>query len=388
MPVIPQFEHNGITIERNALPAPMGPLGSHVVCWVGTAKNKHADVPLNMPFRVANKMDAAKLDVTGDESGWLFHAVSETLKKVTVPQYVIVVEEGADEAATLNNIIGGIDAATGQRTGIAAIELCPEKPTLIAAPGYTHTKAGADELVSIAKKLFACPHLDAPSTNTTEAIEYSATLGGEGTGYDAAYLVDPQPAIYSKNASGNIYVPPSLLSIGCHASMPVHESPGNQGTYAKDVQRTISYNILDKATEGDLLNKNGISYFATTSLGGISLIGNRSVTGRFINQVCLEQSLCRKLAATGQVAMSKNLSKSFMEQEITKLNAWLATLKSKEEIIGAEVVLHPELNSVESYRNGTWYIAIRYAAFPPNEHMVYQLNEDAGIIEQFLGEIL
>nr|MBF4382156.1 phage tail protein [Vibrio anguillarum] len=90
MPVIPQFEHNGITIERNALPPSMGPLGGHIVCWVGIAPNKHADVAYNMPYRVANTLDAAKLDTTGDELGWLFHAVSETLKKAQVPQYVIV----------------------------------------------------------------------------------------------------------------------------------------------------------------------------------------------------------------------------------------------------------------------------------------------------------
>ncbi|MBF4449039.1 phage tail protein, partial [Vibrio anguillarum] len=130
------------------------------------APNKHADVAYNMPYRVANTLDAAKLDTTGDELGWLFHAVSETLKKAQVPQYVIVVEEGADAAETLNNIIGGIDAQTGQRTGIAAIELCNEKPTLIAAPGFTHTKTVGDELVSMAKKLFAIPHLDCTSTNT------------------------------------------------------------------------------------------------------------------------------------------------------------------------------------------------------------------------------
>lgn len=388
MPVIPNFEHNGITIERNPLPPAMGPLGHHVVCWIGTAPNKSADVPLNVPYRVVSLLDAAKLDTTGDEAGWLYHAVCETLKKAQVPQYVIVVPEGEDSAATLNNIIGGIDAQTGQRTGIAALELCAEKPTLVAAPGYTHTKSVADELVAAALKLFAIPHLDCTSTNTSAAIAYSGTLGGESTGYEAAYLVDPQPAIYSKHAQGNIYVPPSLLSIGCQASMPVHESPGNQGTYAKDVQRTISYNILDKSTEGDLLNKNGVSYFATTDLGGISLIGNRGVTGRFINQVSLEYAICRKLAATSQRAMAKNLSKSFMEQEITKLNFFLSNMKAKEEIVGAEVVLHPELNNVESYRNGTWYIAIRYASFPPNEHMVYQLNEDAGIIESFLKEIL
>jgi len=45
----------------------MGPLGKHIVCWVGTAPDKHADVPFNVPFRVANTTDAAKLDTTGEE---------------------------------------------------------------------------------------------------------------------------------------------------------------------------------------------------------------------------------------------------------------------------------------------------------------------------------
>ena len=385
---IEQFEHNGASIERNPLPEPMGALGSHVVCWVGTAPDKHADVPLNMPFRVANELDAAKLDTTGNELGYLYHAVREVQKKVSVPQYVIVVEEGVDAAATLNNVIGGVDATTGQRKGMSAAGLCQEKPTIIAAPGYTSNKAGADELTAVAKKIFAFPHLDNTSTNSNAAIAYADTLGGVGTGYDAGVLAEPQTELYSKKAKGNIYVPPSIQSVACHAAVKLHESPGNQGTFAKGVQRTIDYNILDKTTEGSLLNSHGICYFATTDLGGISFIGNRTVTGRFINQVGLEFAICRKLAGSAQKVMSKNLTGSFMEQQVTKLNVWLATLKAKEELIGAEVLLHPVLNSVESYRNGSWYIAIRYAAFPPNEHMIYHLNEDAGIIESFLGEIL
>ncbi|MNN89514.1 hypothetical protein D3C81_2073410 [compost metagenome] len=50
--------------------------------------------------------------------------------------------------------------------------------------------------------------------------------------------------------------------------------------------------------------------------------------------------------------------------------------------------LHPELNSVEKYKNGTWYVVIDYGRYAPNEHMVYQLNARDEIIEQFLEDVL
>lgn len=385
---ITAFEHNGISIVKKALSAPMGPLGKHVVCWVGTAPNKHKDVPYNVPYCISSEADAAKLDTTGEEDGWLWYAVTELRKKVQVKQYVIVVPEGDDDTATLNKVIGGVNAQTGQRTGMSAIPLCTESPTIIAAPGYTHNKSASDALVAVALKIMAFPHLDGPSTTTKAVIDHSKKLSTKDTGYDIATLVDPQPSIYSKAAGNNVYVPPSVLSVGCHASVALHESPGNKGTYAQGVQRDITYDILDDSTEGDQLNRNGICYFSKTDLGGVSLLGNRTLSGRFINQVCLEQAICRKLKKSAQKVMSENLDKSFMEQEIAKLNAWGAQLQANEEVVGLEVVLHPELNTAESYRNGTWYIAIRYAAFPPNEHMVYHLEEDLGIIDSFIKEIL
>ncbi|MBY8291129.1 phage tail protein [Vibrio fluvialis] len=385
---IVQFEHNGISFVRKPLPAPMGPLGKHVVCWVGTAPDKSVDIPYQTPYRVANRTDAAKLDMTGEEKGWLWYAVTETMKKVQVPQYVIIVPEGATPEETMNNILGGVDPETGQRKGIAAIPMCTESPTIIAAPGYTHLKPVSDELVAQALKIMAFPHLDGLSTTTKGVIDYSLTLATNDTGYDIATIIDPQPSIYSKAAAANVYVPPSVLSVGCHASVALHESPGNKGTYAQGVQREISYDILDTTTEGDLLNRHGICYFGRTSLGGISLIGNRTLSGRFINQVCFEQALCRKLKKAAQKVMSENLDKSFMEQEITKLNAFGAQMKANEEVIGMEVMLHPDLNTADSYRNGTWYICIRYASFPPNEHMVYHIEEDIGIIESFVQEVI
>lgn len=385
---IEQFYKNGMTVVESLLPPPMGPLGAHIICWVGTAPNKHADVPFNVPFRVANSTDAAKLDITGEEDGWLWTAVKQTFLKVQATQYVIVVEEGSDDAETLANIIGGIDPTTEQPKGISAIPLCTESPTLIAAPGYTHQAACSDELVSMALRISAFPWLDGLSTTNKGIIDHSLTFAVKDTGYDIATFADPMPSVYSKAAAGYVYIPPSILAVGAHASVALHESPGNQGTYANGVMRDVPYDISDATTAGNLLNKHGICYFGKTSMGGLTLIGNRTLSGRFINQVCLMQAIVRKLKKTSQAGMSKNMSLSFIEQEIAKLNAWGANLQANEEVIGMEVLLHSDLNTADTFRNGELYVAIRFAGFPPLEHLVFHLNEDMEIIETFVDTIL
>lgn len=389
MPEIASFVHNGISIETQQSPPPMGPLGSIVVGLVGTAPDADESLPKDTPIRIANLGDIAKLDVIGDERGTLWRTTYETFRIVKVPFYVIIVEEGNDEAETINNVIGSIVAATGQRKGIEALADCMEVPTHIAAPGF-NTKPVADSLSAMGKRIFAIPVADGPSTNDVDAVAYSQSLGGEGTGYDALYLVEPQVSVYSQAASGNVLFSAAAMALSCFARVNAWESPakGGMGVLIDGTARSIDYNIMDKATSGDLLNRNGISYFARTSLGGYSLIGNRSVTGRFISHVGLEYAIIRKLAKTAQSSMGKNLSQSFMEQEITRLNVWLKSLQADETVMGAEVYLHPTLNNVENYTNGEWHIAIKYHGFAPNEHMVYHLIEDTGIVESFLEGVL
>lgn len=389
MPEIASFTHNGISIERQAAPPPMGPLGNIVLGLVGTAPDADPLLPKNSPVRVANMGDAAKLDLAGTERGTLWRSCYEIFRLVSVPIYVVIVEEGADAAATTNNVLGAVDGATGQRTGIQALPDCQEIPTHISAPGF-NTKPIADALAAMGKRLFAIPVGDGPNTNDQAAVAYSQTLGGEGTGYESFYLVDPQVAVYSQAAKGNVYFSAAAVALSCFARVRAWESPakGGMGALIQGTARTIDYNIMDKSTNGDLLNKNGVSYFARTSMGGFSLIGNRCVMGRFVSQVGLEYAIVRKLAKTAQRAMGRNLSKSFMEQEITKLNYWLKTLQADETVMGAQVYLHPTLNTVDNYRNGEWHIAIKYHGFAPNEHMVYHLIEDVGIVETFLEGVL
>jgi hypothetical protein len=389
MPEIPNFEHNGISIETKRPPEPMGPLGENVVGLVVTAPDRDADkIALNVPFRIANQGDAQLLDTTGDEQGTGWHAVSELLKKAGVPVYVIVVEEGATDEETKANVIGGIDPESGQPLGIASLAGCREVPTIIAAPGFSHELAVAQELATMARRLMCRPVLDCPDVPIDDAIDYSESLGGEGTGFRRCYLAYQMAEIYSRAAQGNIFVAPSVHAVGALAAVKPWESPGNQGVLIQGVSRHVDYNILDKSTNGDLLNRWGISYYARTSLGGFSLIGNRSVTGEFISHVGLEDAICRKLVSASQKAMAKNLTKSFMEQEVRKVDAFIQDQVAAEIIPGGRVYLHPTLNTVERYKNGSWYIVIEYGRYSPNEHMIFHVNAVDSIVEEFLQEVL
>ena len=388
MAEIPNFEHNGITLETNRPPAPMGPLGPNVVGLVVTAPDRDPSVPLNVPFRIANMTQAQLLDTTGDEGGTGWHAVSEILKKASVPVYVVVVEEGELPEATTGNVVGGVDPASGQPLGIAALAGCAEVPTIIGAPGYSDEKAVSDALATLARRIYCRFVIDAPDVSVSEMMAFSETLGGEGTGYRRCYAAYQMCEIYSRAAQGNVFVAPSVHAIGCLAAVQPWQSPGNQGVLIQGVSRHVDYNILDKSTDGNLLNRYGISYYARTSLGGFSLIGNRTVTGEFVSHVGLEDAIGRKIVGASQKAMAKNLTKSFMEQEVRKVDAFIQDQVAAEIIPGGRVYLHPDLNTVERYKNGSWYIVIEYGRYSPNEHMIFHINAVDSIVEEFLEEVL
>lgn len=388
MAEIAQFVHNGMSIEKQYAPPPMGPLGKIIIGLTGTAPNADPSLAKNTPHRVAKMSDLAKFDMTGTEEGTLWRSGYEILRLVSVTIYMVIVEEGADIAATQSNIIGTVVPETGQRTGLKALADCMEIPTHIGCPGFG-AKPVADELATIGKRLFAIPVGEGPNTNDIDAVAFSKSVGGAGTGYEAFYCVDPYVSVYSQAAEGNVAFSAVAVALSCFARVSAWESPAsNGGALIQGTARSIDYNIMDKSTNGSLLNKHGISYFAHTSMGGFSLIGNRCIMGRFVSQVGLEHAIIRKLSKTSQPDMAKNLTKNMMEQKVRQLNVWLLSLQADETIMGAEVYLHPTLNNVANYKNGEWHIAIKYHGYAPNEHMVYHLIEDQGIVESFLEGVL
>ncbi|MCW1248477.1 phage tail protein, partial [Pseudomonas sp. SAICEU22] len=138
--------------------------------------NANPLIPKNTPFRINSFTTQAQLDPTGAEAGTLFHAVYQILKVVKVPVYVVIVEEGATLADTQNNVIGGIEAQTGRKLGLAALSGVAEDLTIIGAPGFTGTKAVAGEFASFGKRIKARVVLDGKDASVADQVTYSQEL--------------------------------------------------------------------------------------------------------------------------------------------------------------------------------------------------------------------
>ncbi|CAG9001767.1 MAG: hypothetical protein CENE_03794 [Candidatus Celerinatantimonas neptuna] len=382
---IENFDLNGVTVNAiEPLPA-MGPLAQTVVHLVGTAPNK-TGVALNEPIRLYNYSNAmVTLDSKGTREGTLPYCVRYLLQYVKCVLYVTIVEQNADSSKTETNVIGGVDSATGAYTGLQTIKQCPETPTVIGAPGFS-SKAVGQALALMGRDIRAVPVLDGPNTTNQAAAEFAAGFGAQGTGEDKLCIIDPW---FLKSYDGAQQVmPASIALIAAMANIEGYQSPQNQSVVCDETCRPISYKINDDTTQANFLNKYGVVTIAHTRMGGYSIIGNRTNTGRFIAHVGLEDLLARKLEETSQPLMGKLLTEQFVTNVVDRLNNWGQSLVADGVIPVFKVYLHPSKNTVDAYTSGKWYLCFNYGRYSPNEHMVYEMSVDNGLIETWWENIV
>ncbi|MFM2477363.1 phage tail protein [Celerinatantimonas sp. MCCC 1A17872] len=382
---IEDFDLNGVTVNATEpLPA-MGPLAQTVIHLVGTAPNK-TGVEYNEPIRLYNYSDAmVTLDSVGTREGTLPYVVRYLLQYVKCVLYVTIVEQGEDNAATESNVIGGVDSTTGAYTGLQTIKQCPETPTVIGAPGFSSTALG-QELALMGRDVRAVPVIDGPNTTNQAAAEFAAEFGSEGTGEDKLCIIDPW--FLKTYDDAQQLMPASIALIAAMANIEGYESPQNQTVVCDDTSRPISYKINDDTTEANFLNKYGVVTIAHTRMGGYSIIGNRANTGRFIAHVGLEDLLARKLEETSQPLMGKLITQQFVTNVVDRLNNWGQDLVANGVIPLFKVFLHPSKNTVDAYTSGKWYLCFNYGRYSPNEHMIYEMSADNGLVETWWENIV
>lgn len=140
------FLHGVEVVEIDAGPRPISVVRTSVIGIVGTAPDADPAVfPLNTPVLVAgSRATAAKLDTAGQGRGTLPDAMDSIFDQAGAVVIVVRVEEGADDKATLANVLGGVDANTGQYLGVQAFlgaeSVVGFAPRILIAPGFTHQR--------------------------------------------------------------------------------------------------------------------------------------------------------------------------------------------------------------------------------------------------------
>ncbi len=230
------FLHGVEVLDIDSGSRPIRTVRSSVIGIVGTAPSADAEAfPLNTPVLIAgSRTEASKLDTLGTGLGTLPAAIDSILDQIGAVIIVVRVAEGNDAAATLANILGGVNAGTGQYEGVHAFlgaeSVVGFQPRILCAPGFTHTRR----------------------SNAVSAI----TVTNQGTGYTSA------PTVTLSGGGGTGATAVATVSAGKvtkvtvvnpgtgYTSAPTVAFSGGGGTGAA---ATASYGTIGNAVVAELL---------------------------------------------------------------------------------------------------------------------------------------
>ncbi|MYM61131.1 hypothetical protein GTG28_18030 [Vibrio sp. OCN044] len=388
MATITTQTHNGISLEVSEPLGPMGGVDNQLGGFVGTANivtanNNGEAVKYGEPVKIRTLADLALLDKSAKLSAVLYNSVKYFLEVAQVPCYVILCPEGANEAETLENVIGGV-STEGRLTGIHAFKACPEAPTNIAAPGFYGKEEDTElaipnALAGVANQTYCEAWLDAPQGGTKKAKAFAARLGGD------------QKRVWCCDVNGERWdhaIPASVIGMAARCSVKPSQTPNGASTPLDDISRIVGYRVNDKNSEGVELNKAGVSVTIRDPNGGLMFLGTRTADGSFGNIIGIENQLCRELIKSHRDTMKYNLDFDFFKQRIAQLSNWLSSLQADGEIIGARCYLHETRNNLQRYKNGEWVLVIDWGAYRPNEHSIIELNQDDELLKVYVDDAI
>lgn len=189
------FLHGIEVLNIDAGPRPIRTVRSSLIGIVGTAPDADASIfPLNTPVLIANSPSkAAKLDLVGDGNGTLPSAMDSIFDQSGAVVIVVRVEQGATDAETLANILGGVNGLTGQYEGVHAFLGAKSQvgyaPRILIAPGFTHTRL-ENAVTAITVDNGGSGYTSAPTVALTGGAGTGATAHAVlGTGANAGKVV-------------------------------------------------------------------------------------------------------------------------------------------------------------------------------------------------------
>lgn len=342
--------------------------------------------PLNKPTLIAgSRLEASKLG----GAGTLPDALDSILDQTGAVVVVVRVDEGADDAATLANVIGGVNAGDGTYEGVHAFtgaeSVLGVSPRILIAPGFTHTREGGNanpvvaELVGIAESLRAAIIQDGLSTTDSAVIQQAGDFGSE-----RIYLVDPRVTKVDANGA-NVYQWSSPIVAGLICKQDNENgfwwSPSNQEINGiVGTERAISYTPGDTSSRANILNSNKVATIIRSQ--GYRLWGNRTLSDdpkwAFLNVVRTRDIIHDSLLRSHQWAVDRNITKTYVQDVREGVRAYMRTLVNLGAILGGDCWIDPDLNTPDVIAQGQFYWDFDFQPPTPCERVSFRshLNSD------------
>lgn len=386
-----QFLHGVEVTEISSGPRTIRTTKSSIIGLIGTAPNADNTVfPLNKPVLiVGSRREAAKLGATGT----LPMAINGIFDQIGAIVIVIRVEEGEDEAETIANIIGGVDAQTGDYKGVQAFlsaeSIVHAAPRILIAPGFTHQRPNnqanpvISSMLAIADRLRAVIIADGPNTNDQDAISWRNDFGNA-----RVYVVDPWVKIFTGHEE---VVPPSPYVAGLIARSDNENgfwwSPSNQEIYGiVGTARPVDFTLGDANCRANFLNENEVTTIIHQE--GYRLWGNRSCASdpkwAFLSVRRTADLINDSLLRAHLWAVDRNITRTYLDDVVESVNAYLAHLKALGAILGGQCYPDPELNTPANIAQGKVYFDFDFTPPYPAERIVFRSH----LINDYIKELI
>ncbi|MDE4304030.1 phage tail sheath subtilisin-like domain-containing protein [Phaeobacter gallaeciensis] len=402
------FLHGVEVIEIDTGPRPIQTISTGVIGIVGTAPDADpVAFPANTPVLIAgSRLEAAKLDTTADGTGGgtLPDALDGIFDQIGAVVIVVRVEEGVDEAETLANVIGGVNATTGQFEGVHALtgaeSVVGHAPRILIAPGWTHQRPEdtetpgtyfanpvVAELEGIADRMGAVIIADGPNTNDADAQTYAGDWGNTAR----IYVVDPWVKV--TNSEGALEDHPASARVaGVIARTDNDEgfwvSPSNKGIFGiVGTSRPVDFKLGDQASRANLLNSNDVATIIRQD--GFRLWGNRCPTAdQKWQYLCVRRTadvLNESIQRAHLWAVDRGITKTYVEDVVEGVNGFIASLVAQGAILGGSCWADPDLNTAASIANGQVWFNFDFTPVYPAERVTFRSHLTNEYITEALG---
>lgn len=393
------FLHGVQVVEVNDGSRTVAVAATSVIGIVGTAPRADAAAfPLNTPVRVAGSRALAVKLLSGvsgvDGDGTLPEAMDSIFDQAGAVVVVVRVAKGADNAATLANVLGGANAITGAYEGVHALLSAQSafgiKPRILIAPGFTHQRPEGEanavvaELQVIADRLRAIIIKDGESTTDAAAI----TAAGD-TGTRRVYVIDPRAL--KKNAAGaTVAAWSSAVVAGAIARSDAERgfwaSPSNIELYGiVGTERGIDFNSSDPNCRANLLNAGKVATIIRES--GFRLWGNLTTSSdpkwQFLSIVRTADIIADSIQASHLWAVDRGIVKGYIEEVQESVRAFLRDLKTAGAIVNGDCWADPELNTSSNIQAGNVYWDFDFSGVYPAQKVTFRMH----LTDRYLSEI-
>ena len=401
------FLHGVETIEIEKGARTIKTVKTAVIGLVGTAPIQDVGEEfrtVNEPTLILNEIDAVKYFGSKKDGYTIPQALEAIFDQGAGIVIVINVFDPAIHEritdVTKSDIIGGVNAVTGKRTGLKAFEdsysLFGYFPKMIIAPVYCEDTAVVTAIKTVCDKIRAIGIVDAPvGTTVQDAITGRGAQGtiNYNTSSDRIILCYPHLKVYNSATDSVVLEPYSSRLAGVIAAKDIdkgyHWSPSNTEINGiVGVEKQLTSMLNDPTSEVNTLNEAGIVTIFNSSGSGYRTWGNRSAAypsstsvTNFINIRRTADIIHESVEYSMLQFIDFPIDNGLIDSITESVNAFIRSLIGRGALIDGKCSYNPDKNPVTQIADGHLVFDIEFMPPTPAERISFESFIDIELLK-------